>query len=143
MLARGQKKPLPMLLRGAEPLLVEGLSRRAGEHRHSSKGWSPAQRARGRPSAGTASTPRSLTPRNRFGRERLAQRLRLEAFLLPPRSGRSPPDCVGGGKTTNMCLVCGCVGWVADERKGWSGKLLQTKPEAQMGSFYSPQDPPA
>jgi hypothetical protein len=128
-LARGQNNPLPMLLRGAEPLLVE--------HTHSSKGWSPTRRAHGRPSAGTASTPRSLTPRNRFGRERLAQRLRLEAYILPPRSGRCPSDCVGGGKTTNMCLVCGCVGWVADEKKGCRGNLLRTKPEAQLDRALS------
>ena len=135
MLARGQKKPLPMLLRGAEPLLVE--------HRHSSKGWSPTRRARGRPSAGTASTPRSLTPRNQFGRDRLAQRLRLEAYSLPSRSGRCTSDCVGGGKAT-MRLVCvGGGGRKREERAESQASTNQTRSAGEAGSFYHPQDLPA
>ena len=67
--------------------------------------------------------------RNRFGWERFAQRLRLEAYpSLPARSDRCTPDCVRAGKATLGVRV---YGGGAHERKGRRGKRLRTKPEAQ------------
>ena len=82
--------------------------------------------------------------RNRFWWERLAQRLRLEAYPLPARSDRCAPDCVGGGKATLGVRVCGRgANERIQERAERQASTNQTRSAAGMGSVHRPQEPPA
>jgi hypothetical protein len=81
--------------------------------------------------------------RNRFWSERLAQRLRLEAYPLPARLDRCPLDCVRGGKATLGVRVCGGgANERIQERAERQASTNQTLSAAGTGSVYRPQDPP-
>jgi hypothetical protein len=130
----------------------------SGERNHyrwstanSCKGWSPTRRDRDthllaqRPLVASSIDSSLPDPpiRNRFGRGRLAQRLRLEAYPLPARSDRCAPDCVGGGKATLGVRVCGRgANERIQERAERQASTNQTLSAAGTGSVYRPQDPP-
>ena len=133
----GGKRTHWMLVRGAEPMLAERGQLMQGVVSH--LGDRDAHLLALRP------TIDSLLPdppvRNRFRWERLAQRLRLEAYPLPARSDCCTSDCVGGGKGTKR-LVCACVGGTANERKGRSSKCLKLNPKHRWSRLYlSPSRP--
>ena len=76
-----------------------------------------------RPAAGSSFADPPLT--SRFGWGCLAQRLRLEAYALPARSGYYLQDCVGRG---DMHLQCVSEGeWVTKARASGISKRFQAK----------------